>query len=175
MSVSVNGAQLDEIVYNFDNFDQQLFLILGGNQLFDKCDVNLNFHDINFYNRFEPFDPADLENLSSGYLEPLYLSKFNDEPSYNKLFDNLLDNGIGPIKNGAKLDSFSLFTSVGTAKNNLGRKAHIMNDLSVYLLPQFLLRNTDVNQSYVFLMQFDLFYKNFSESEFENNYYHVLY
>ena len=38
--------------------------------------------------------------MSYGIAEPMLLSKFYYEPSYNKIYSNLLSTGIGHIKNG---------------------------------------------------------------------------
>lgn len=56
--------------------------------------------------------------MSTEIAEPIYISKPNKESSYNKYFENLIDNHIGPIKNGAQNNNFSYYTSLSTVKNS---------------------------------------------------------
>lgn len=41
----------------------------------------------------------------------------NEEPSYNKYYENLIENEIGPIKNGISAETNSFFTSISSVKN----------------------------------------------------------
>ena len=152
---------------------QNFFLILGSNQKYSNCKTNLFFHNLKFYFFSQKFNNTIQISLEAA--KPIFMSKFNKEPSYNKFYENILNNSYGPISNGFKKNCFNLFTNVSTSNNKLGIKYHLINDLSVFLLPKFLLDNKKINQSYIFIIQFDFFIKNYLEIKNLNQYYHVLY
>ena len=94
-----------------------MYLILGSNEIFTPCKLNTDFRDVILYNNSKSFSVDYIARLSTGKLEPVFLSKMNDEPSYNKYYENLIKNEIGPIKNGLSSQSNALNTSISSQKN----------------------------------------------------------
>ncbi len=137
--------------------------------------MDVLFYQLHTFDSTEPFLQDDFERLSNGFAEPFFLSKFGYEPSYNKRYRNLLKTGMGDMRNGTDLNSFSFYTSLGTAKNQLGIQDNLTNDLSVFWLPKKLLPFYEINNSYIFLMHYNFFFKDFVKNNFDNRYSHVLY
>ena len=69
-----------------------MYLILGSSEIFGSCKLNAEFRNLMLYTNPVPFNVPYLVKLSTGKLEPILLSKMNEEPSYNKYYENLLDN-----------------------------------------------------------------------------------
>ena len=59
-------------------------------------------------------EKSEMIGLSSSVAQPIFISKPNLEPSYNKYYENILNNHIGPIKNGVSGNNFTYFTSLST-------------------------------------------------------------
>lgn len=171
LNFSINGKEFQKT--NNLITKKNFLLILGSNDKNSICKTPLKFHSVIFYNQKNKF--TNPINISLEKAVPIFLSKFSKEPSYNKFYENLIPNSYGPIINGFKKNSFNLFTNISSSNNKLGVKYHLINDLSVYLLPKFLLDSDKVNQSYIFFMQFDFYVKNYFDISNDNKYYHVLY
>ena len=173
LNILVNNLKLEK-KFSFKTDNEFLFLILGSDKFYGDCKVLAQFQHVSIYDNKETFQIEDVQNLAAEKAKIIFLSKFNKEPSYNKFYENLLNNGIGGIRNGIRNNSFNFFTSLSNANNNKKIKQHLIHDLSLFVLPEFL-EERDINQSYVFVSQFDFFYKDFKKSNFQNQYSHVLY
>ena len=109
-------------------------------------------------------------NLSYGISEPVFLSKFGYESTYNKLYFNLIPSGVGPMLNGQKQNSFTHYTSLSSSKNSLKVQNNLSNDFELFELPEKLLHQLSINNSYVFLMNYNFYFKDFEKNNFENEY-----
>lgn len=110
-----------------------------------------------------------MRDLSSNLATPIFMSKPNQESSYNKYYENILGNHIGPIKNGVANNNFTYFTSVATQKNPFKQKQHMISGLNLFLLPQNLLQENRLDQSYVYVINYKLFYQDYLKSVYQNN------
>lgn len=173
LNILVNNLKLEKN-FSFKTDNEFFYLILGSDKFNGDCKVLAEFQHVFLYNNKETFTPDEITDLSAEKAKIIFLSKFNQHPSYNKIYFNLLDNGIGGIRNGIANNSFNFFTSLSNSNNKARIKQHLIHDLSLFILPDFL-EERDVNQSYVYAIQFDFFYKDFKKSNFRNHYDHVLY
>lgn len=168
LSVAINNQIIRDKEFEFRAWRTNMHLVLGGSEVFGECKLRAAFRSVTLYDNPNPFTVPFLVRLSTERLDPVFLSKPNEEPSYNKFYENLIQNELGPIKNGLSNKTNALFTSVSSDKNQFLNKQHLISDLSVFLLPRGLLDPRSINQSYVFLMHFKLFFTDFSRSFYEN-------
>lgn len=175
LSLSLNykiqeGINIDGIL------DQrQLFLVLGATEKYGNSQIDALFYQFYLMDSPIALSQFDIQMLSTGVTQPVFLSKFGFEGSYNKIYTNLVLSGVGDMRNGADPSTFTLFTSLSSANNTINRQANLANDLGVFFLPSKLLPTYQVNSSYVYLIQYDFYYKDYAEASFDNLYYHVLY
>ena len=80
------------------------------------------------------------------------MTKFSYEASYNKIYSNILNSGIGGIQNGLERDSYASYTSLSPAVNQLEIKDHLVTGNEAFILPENLLDFYEINNSYVFLI-----------------------
>lgn len=189
LSVRIDGAQVDRLSISLSlNYkiqegivvekaidQRQLFLVLGANKKYADCELESLFYQFYLFDSPISLASMDLRMLSTGFLQPVFLSKFGLEGPYNKFYSNLVQSGVGDMRNGADKSTFSLFSSLSTANNSIDRQANLANDLGVFFLPSKLFPSYQINNSYIFLIQYDLFYKDYAQASFDNLYYHVLY
>lgn len=154
---------------------KELFLVLGSNHRYNNCTIEALYYQMYLMNSAIDLNSMDLHAISTGLAEPIFMTEFNKEPSYNKFYTNIIDSGVGDMRNGADRSTFTLFTSLSTTHNPIDRQANLANDLGVFFLPSGLLPPYQINSSYIFVIQYDFFYKDYAQASFENLYYHVLY
>lgn len=154
---------------------RELFLVLASDQRYGNCMIESLFYQMYIMDTAVDLSTLDLYALSTGIAKPVFLSKFVLEGSYNKFYTNLITSGAGDIRNGADPSTFTLFSSLSSSNNIIGRRANLANDLSVFFLPSRMLPNYQINSSYIFVIQYDFFYKDYAQASFDNLYYHVLY
>ena len=87
----------------------------------------------------------------------------------------MLSTGVGHIRNGELQNTFTNFTSLATANNEIQVKDHLSTNFQVFNLPENMQDNLGVNNSSVFLMHYNFYFKDFSRNVFNNEYHHVLY
>lgn len=154
---------------------KEFFVTLGSDKKNSNCKMDILFYKFNLYDNVNPFSEDEIRNFSFGFAEPVFLSKFDYESSYNKIYSNLINSGVGDILNGADQNNFGLFTSLSTKNNSRKIKANLTNALSIFFLPQNMLPFYEINNSCVFLINFNFFFKDISKNIENNKYYHVLY
>ena len=54
-----------------------MYLILGSSEIFSPCKLKADFRNVIVYNKPEPFNKNFLFELSTGLLEPVFLTKMN--------------------------------------------------------------------------------------------------
>lgn len=150
-------------------------LTLGGDNFESNCAIEALYYDLILFNKVMTFTQDELHGLSTGILQPVFLTKFDNEGSYNKIYTNLVNSGIGDMRNGSENSVFTLFTSLSTTKNTIKRQSNLVNDLGTFFLPKKMLPFYKINSSYTFVIQYDFFYKDYSQATYENVYYHALY
>ena len=173
--MSLNYQRVEKNKIFFDSDLKEFFVTLGSDKKNSNCKMNALFYDFILYDNIKPFDDKDILNFSHGFAEPVFLSKFDYEASYNKVYSNLIDSGIGDLKNGADQNNFGLFTSLNTKLNSSKINSTLTNALSIFFLPPGLLPFYEINNSCVFLINFNFFFKDISQNVENNKYYHVLY
>ena len=172
-SLNYEVEKVKQVIFEVDL--KGFFVTFGAGKINSNCDSDILFYQCNLYDLKEPISMNSIKTLSYGLLKPVLLSKFNMESSYNKYYSNLLNSGIGDIENGSDTDSFAFFTSLATKNNKYNIKSHLFNNFSVFYLPNRLLPLYEINNSYIFIIQYNFLYKNFKKSNSENKYSHVLY
>ena len=172
-SLNYQVQKVKQVVFEVDL--KEFAITLGSDKINSNCDLDALFYQCNLYDLKDPISMNSIKTLSYGLLKPVLLSKFNLESSYNKYYSNLINSGIGDIENGSNPDNFAFFTSLGTKNNNFNIKSHLFNNFSAFYLPDRLLPLYEINNSYIFLIQYNFLYKNFKKSNSENQYNHVLY
>lgn len=189
MSIKTDGTKVKKLTMNLSlnyktqevlivekNLDlRHLFLVLGASQKYSNCELEALYYQFYLFDSSIDFTDINLPLLSSGLSEPIFMNKFSIESSYNKFYSNMISSGIGDIRNGAESSTFLLFSSLSSNNNYIGRQTNLVNDLGVFFLPEKLLPSYQVNSSYVFLIQYDFYYKDYAQASFDNLYYHVLY
>jgi len=175
LSLSLNYRIQENIVVDTPIDQRQLFLVLGARNKYSNCLIEALFYQFYLFDSPLSFLTIDLKMLSTGFAQPILLSKFELESPYTKVYTNLIPSGIGDIRNGADMTSFTMYSSLSTANNAINRQSNLANDLGVFFLPSKMLPPYQVNSSYIFLIQYNFFYKDYLQSSFDNMYYHVLY
>jgi hypothetical protein len=152
-----------------------LKVVFGSNENSNSCEISAQYHQVYIVDEFVNSARSDLMALIGGFIRPIFLSVFSREGSYTKWYSNLIRAGAGEMLNGLNPDSFGVYTGLGTNSNPLGRQFTLANDLSVYILPKNLLTSSSMDASYVFVMHFEFYYKDYFKIDYDNVYYHVLY
>lgn len=106
---------------------KEFFVTLGSSTRNSLCQIDALFYDVLLINNTSPLTEQQMAQLSFGIAEPIFLSKFAYEASYNKLYGNLIP-GRGEMRNGLNLDSFTSFSSLSPAQNSLGIRERVSRD-----------------------------------------------